>query len=59
MQTIVTVFNNHIRTGIEFVISHAVGLQCFITVEMVTWLQDNIDDIESRKQAVRLVSIIS
>ena len=38
-------------------IYHAVGLQCFIAMEMVTWLQDNVDDIESRKQAVKFAQV--
>ena len=37
----------------QFVTAHALGLQCFIAMEMVTWLLDNFDDIELRKQAVR------
>ena len=37
--------------------SHAVGLQCFIAMEMVIWLQDNVDDIEFRKQAVRFAQV--
>ena len=36
---------------------HAVGLLCFIAMEMVTWLQDNVDNIESRKQAVKFAQV--
>ena len=48
---------DHIRTGIELVSSHAVGLQCVVAMEMVTWLQDNVDDIEFRRQAIRFAQV--
>ena len=41
----------------QFVTAHALGLQCFIAMEMVTWLLDNFDDIELRKQAVRFAQV--
>ena len=50
-------FIDYFRTGIQFVTSHAVGLQFFIAMDMVTWLQDNIDELELRKQAVRFAQV--
>ena len=38
-------------------IYHALGLQCFIAMEMVTWLQDNVDDIEPRKEALKFAQV--
>ena len=41
----------------EFVISHVVGLQCFIAMEMVDWLLEYVDGIESRQQAVKFAQV--
>ena len=38
-------------------ISHVVGLQCFIAMELVNWLLEYVEGIESRQQAVKFSQV--